>query len=83
MAATRLTLSNPKVRRETFAEWCPTCGTKNQRDGRLGAFNRTNFCSPPCYSKFRSYTRAKRLNAAGSGSTAQFIYGSIPPKEIS
>ena len=82
MAAPRLTLSNTKVRRETFAEWCPTCGTKVQRDGRLGAFNRPGYCNSACYTKFRTFNLARTLNATGNINSKLFNIGPIPPGDV-
>jgi len=82
MAATRLTLNSTKVRRESYAFKCPTCGTLSQRDGRLGSLNHPSYCTPACYSKFRAYNTARTLLQTGSPSAAVFNIGAIPPAAI-
>ena len=79
MAATRMTLSNTKIRRESYAEKCPTCGTNRQRDGRLGALNHPAYCSPACYSKYRTFNLARVLIATGNRNASLFNIGAIPP----
>lgn len=77
--ATRLTLNHTKIRRESFASWCPSCGRKVQRDGRLGAFNRVNHCNSACYDKFRKFNVARVLSATGNRNASIFNFGPIPP----
>jgi hypothetical protein len=82
MAATRMTLSNTKVRRESSSERCPTCGTTRLRDGRMGAFNRTSYCTTSCYSKYRTFNLARVLMATGNRHASLFNIGPIPPGAV-
>jgi hypothetical protein len=82
--ATRMTLARSKIRREHYRVFCPTCGTRQLRDGRMGSRNNTDFCSPTCFTKARKFavTRSIALSEI-EDKTVAIRYGGIAPGAIS
>ena len=81
--ATRMTLTNARIRRERSMVWCPTCGTKQQRDGRLGALNHPGYCNALCYSSYRRQHITRVLNSSGNRDGSIFTLASVPPGGVS
>lgn len=79
MAATRLTLPQTRIRRETYRHFCPTCGRRTTRDGRIGARNNPKFCDSVCFSKYRTYATARRVFESGLSTSLGTTIGISPP----
>lgn len=79
MAATRLTLPQTKIRREVYRFFCPTCGRRSMRDGRIGARNNPKFCDSVCHIKYRGYAQNRRIFESGLSVTLGTAMGIAPP----
>lgn len=79
MAATRITLKQTKIRRETYRWFCPTCGRRSTRDGRQGARNNPKFCDSVCFSKYRGYASTRRVFESGLSVSLGTSMGISPP----
>lgn len=79
MASTRITLASvTNRRRELYTHFCPTCGSTQVRDGRLGNLNRPLFCDQACFGKYRAMTLPNEYLI--SGVNVGSAYTDNPPR---